>query len=301
MSIRTLEVFIEVYLTQSITQASKNLFICQPAVTRTIQGIERKYNILLFTRKNKEIVPTQYAHELYNYAVKVVNDYNKMDGYLSSLSDCQTINLGVCITIANIYLSQILSILAEKYPHKKVKTYIENLNSLIEKLENNEIDTAIIEGTTQNNKIITSEFAESRYVLTLPVNHPLATKEKILLKDIIPYNIILREKESGARIYLNSIFEKYNLDIEPSIESTSTEAILSNVSQGLGISIMPYVTANKYSHEKKIAIREFEDVRLTRTYCVASNKVNNQSSLFNSIVKICNNVVKQSDNTENDI
>ncbi|WP_236251320.1 helix-turn-helix domain-containing protein [Peptoniphilus harei] len=55
MTIRDLEIFIEVCKTKNMSNAAKNLKISQPTVSHAISQIENEYNVKLFDRISKKL------------------------------------------------------------------------------------------------------------------------------------------------------------------------------------------------------------------------------------------------------
>ena len=65
MEIRELESFAEVYRTENITNAARNLFLSQQAVSKSIKSLENKFGFQLFTRTKLGAQPTEEAKKIY--------------------------------------------------------------------------------------------------------------------------------------------------------------------------------------------------------------------------------------------
>lgn len=70
-----LKVFIAVAKHLSFTQASKELHISQPAITKHIQELENSYNTQLFSRQKGKISLTRQGELFLEHATKIIGDY----------------------------------------------------------------------------------------------------------------------------------------------------------------------------------------------------------------------------------
>ncbi|XFE28321.1 LysR family transcriptional regulator [Listeria innocua] len=70
MKLLHLQYFKKVFETKNVTQAAKELFISQPALSRAIKHLENELGVPLFYHSGRNIETTVYAEEFYPYAVK---------------------------------------------------------------------------------------------------------------------------------------------------------------------------------------------------------------------------------------
>ncbi len=73
MSIRHLKTFILVCDLGSISKASEQLHVAQPAVSQTISDLENYYGITLFDRINRKLILTKEGQTLYKKANEVAH------------------------------------------------------------------------------------------------------------------------------------------------------------------------------------------------------------------------------------
>ena len=72
MTIRDLEIFIEVVKAKNMSNAAKNLEISQPTVSHAISQIENEYNVKLFDRVSKKLYITDVGLRLYDFAQNIL-------------------------------------------------------------------------------------------------------------------------------------------------------------------------------------------------------------------------------------
>lgn len=80
MNKRQLLYFIEVYQRQNINNASEHLFISRQGVSKVIRSIEKELGQKLFTRTSEGVFPTDFAIALYPHALKLLDEYNYIEG-----------------------------------------------------------------------------------------------------------------------------------------------------------------------------------------------------------------------------
>ena len=75
MTIRDLEIFIEVVRAKNMSNAAKNLKISQPTVSHAISQIENEYNVKLFDRISKKLYITDVGLRLYDFALNILEQF----------------------------------------------------------------------------------------------------------------------------------------------------------------------------------------------------------------------------------
>ena len=269
---RNIKIFIEVYQTLNITETAKALYMSQPAVSRAIMDLEEEYHIRLFERYHRRLIPTQEAHKLYTYGKQVIDSIAMMENMLQDESTKTIIRIGSSITIGNIYLPTIIQQFSTQYPNINCKVTIANGATLQQKLLNNEIDIALIEDSIHESELTTTPLCHDCLKLILPLQHPLLNKKEITLEDISKYPLLLREKGSAGREYLDHLFSLHNIEIDPTWESCSTNALIQAVKNGLGISILPTHLVENDLHQQTITTKPIKNLLMQRTYYIVYHK-----------------------------
>ena len=71
MDLRQIQYFIQLFEDRNITQASRNMFISQQGLSKSIANLEDELGFPLFVRQPKGVIPTERAIYLYNYFERV--------------------------------------------------------------------------------------------------------------------------------------------------------------------------------------------------------------------------------------
>lgn len=113
-----LKVFIAVAKHLSFTQASKELHISQPAITKHIQELENSYNTQLFSRQKGKISLTRQGLLFLEHATKIVEGYAILEQQMQIHADELEGSVQIAASNSNIHnlMEPYLKAFAEKYP-----------------------------------------------------------------------------------------------------------------------------------------------------------------------------------------
>ena len=294
MTIRHLKVFIEVYKHESITKAAENLFITQPTVTRTIQELEEHYGVVLFERINKRLKTTESANKLYFHAVHIVSALDQMEKEMKNWDEIGILRVGATPTIGSVLLPSIINNFKEKYPNLIIKTTINNGTEIQKSLYNNQLDLALIEGGNIMEHLHQELFAEDKMVLVMPPNDSRNNSNDITIASLKEDNFLLRELGSTSRSYLNHIFSKHGLTINPIMESISTHAIIRAVHLGIGISILPEEMVLHSIESGFVSSAKIKDEPLNRKLFIVWHKNKFLTNSAKEFIEMCKNFKQKS-------
>lgn len=265
MTIRHLKLYIEVFKTMNITKAAENLCMTQPTVTRAIQELEDHYQVKLFDRINKRLRATENGEKFYSYALKTVEAFDHMEDSMFGWNDNEVIRIGTTISIGSVLVPRLIRMFNQKYPNVQIRTTINNSEYLQEKLWNNQIDFALMEGYVPTEHVICEVLSEDRLVLLLPPDDQRCKKGYVSLNELKNDSFLLREKGSVSRNYVDVLFSSHGLPINPVMESVSTHAIIRAVNAGLGVAILPEDMVEHSISSGYVGSCQIQEVSMTRS------------------------------------
>ena len=268
MTFRHLEIFMSVYQNQSITKASKELHISQPSVSLAIKELEEKYQTPLFDRMNRQIYPTKKAHLLYNHSLQILSSLENMENEMYE-DHVENISFGCSVTMAQVFLPQLLKKLKMIYPTIHFHIIVNNLEYIENLLLKNELDFALIE-TTPLHQLKKIAFYQDELVIIVHPKHPLLKVKD--LKELEHYDYYSREKGSSIYELVHSYFISHDLDIVPTIECTNPHALIELVKQNDGFSILPYSLVKE---SKEITYLKNNDFKYKERIILSCTKTKN--------------------------
>ena len=91
--------------------------------------------------------------------------------------------------------------------------------------------------------------------LIVPPRHALGARRRVRLADVAREPLILYERGSTGRQHVLDAFHDHGLSPRVSLETTSTETIVSMVEANLGVSIVPLLPGGSVTRGRRVAVR----------------------------------------------
>lgn len=278
---RHITVFYTVCKYMNFTKASEELFISQPAVSKTIKDIEDEYGILLFERYNKALYLTPAGSALLEYSKQIVNLLDDLDERLKLQEMKDIIRIGASITIGTSILGEIVSEFCKINNSVKIEAVVDGTAVLEKYLLQGKIDIALLEGRISSSDIHSENVGATDVVLVVNKDHPLYDKEDVCLEDLEGQDFIVREVGSRTREIFAQAMEKNNVHWKASWSCHNTQAIKNVVDEGLGIGVLSKLSVRKRLQSGRFkALNVFEEpLKLYIKSAYLENKYFNQNLL----------------------
>jgi len=237
-SLNSLLVFHEVAKHQSFSKAAEGLFISQPAVTKHIRELESKIGIGLIQRGKGRFALTEAGRVLFRHTHKISSHLMEVENVLGNLKKERQgiLRIGTTESYSKCLMPRLLSGFQNSYPSIKIALDVGNSEEIEKSLLVYRNDLGLIGVTKVPSGFESMPFLKEELVLIVSPTHPLANRQKVSLKELEGYPLIIRAKGSTTRRILLQTFR--DLDVHPSllIETGSSEFIKQWVSEGKGVS-----------------------------------------------------------------
>ncbi|MGF6906357.1 LysR substrate-binding domain-containing protein [Fusobacterium sp. PH5-44] len=233
--------FITLCETMNFTKTASILSITQPAVSQHIKYLENKYGCQLFYHVGKKLLITEKGMILKEYALSMIYNNNKIFQFMNLKEDVNRIlRIGATKTIGEYTIVSKIKNYLNKYINNDISLIIDNTSSLLNMLDNGELDFALIEGYFNKSKYDYKVYKTDEFIGICSSNHRLGYKT-IPIEELQTERLIIREKGSGSRAILEQILSEYNYDLglfSNVSEINSNGVIKEIVASGLGISFI---------------------------------------------------------------
>lgn len=287
MTLRHLKIFISVYQNQGITKASEELHLAQPSVSLAVRELEDFYGVRFFDRISRRLYITEQGKMFYEYALHIVSLFDEMERSVRSWEHKGLLRVGSSITIGNFLLPKLVKTFRESHPDIQISASIHNSSYIIDRIMDNAIDFALIEGIPTYPQIVQEPFMSDRMCLICGPAHPIAARESIDIRELEQYDLILRESGSGGREILESLLTGLQIQLEPAWESVSTQAIVKAVGEGLGISILPYLLVAEDIRKGVVLEKKMEGISLSRKFSIVYHRHKYLSTAAREFIELC--------------
>lgn len=237
------KVFYHVAATLSFSEASKQLFISQSAVSQSIKVLEKKLNQTLFIRSTKKVQLTPEGEILLRHVEPAINLIQKGE---NQLLEANTLNggqlrIGASDTICRYYLIPYLNRFHKAYPNVHIKVTNQTSIECAHLLENGQVDFIITNypnsglSNSQNVRVI-NEFHD---VFVANQEYFPLKGEAVSLQKLQTYPILMLDRKSTTSEFLHHMFQREQLDLVPEIELSSNDLLIDLARIGLGIAFVP--------------------------------------------------------------
>ena len=215
MKIIQLQYFVEVVKTNNISKAAKNLYVSQPAISTAIRELEKEFNTSLFIRYNNQITLTDEGHYLYLLALDLLDNFEKVRSDMYSyIKQFEILKIGVPPMLGTFILPSIINSYTKENPNVEIQLTelgsMENRKALI----NREITLGLTVKSKDEKlpeQLTYIKIMDTTLLFTVHSNHPLAKKQKISIKDIKDFPIILMKKDCLQSLLVSNAFEENGL------------------------------------------------------------------------------------------
>lgn len=287
MTLRHMRIFQKIYETQSVTRAAEALHMTQPAVTRALQELEKYYGLRLFERLNRRLTVTEAGRRMYDYALHLTETFDTMEKSLRDWERQGVLRVGASVSLGCSLLPQLARTFQEEHPGVEMRVRIANGELLRRDLLENRLDLALLEGEENGGDLMLTPFAAGEMALIVPPGHPLARAGGATLAQAAAYPLLLRETGSATRRFLDQLLMSRGLAVQPVWESASTQALLSAVREGLGITLVPWALARQTVLRGEAERCPVTDAELIRRRYVAWHPSKYVTGTMRAFVNLC--------------
>ena len=254
MTLRHMKIFVTVFQQDSITGAARELHLAQPSVSLAIKELENYYGLRLFERIGRHISPTEGGKEFYGYAVHIVSLFQEMEKKMKNWDAVGSIRIGTSITIGTHILPALTRRFQREYPKLHLEAIISKSSDIEQHILNNSIDIGLIETQPEHPELTFTPFMEDTMCAIVPCHHPLTRQTDVSLSQLAEYPFLMREHGSAGREILDAALSLQQISVRPVWESSSTQAIVRGVSEGIGVAVLPYLLVERDIREELVAM-----------------------------------------------
>lgn len=251
---------------ESMSKAAERMFLSQPSVSLLIKALEKDLGKRLFARRGPRISLTPEGQNLLDIALPLIEGLDTLpEVFAERCDDRVTGELHIAAGESTILyiLPDILKRFTEAYPQIRLRLSNVTGRDGLAKLRAGEVDFAVGSMLNVPDDILYTPVLTYEPILITPLDHPLAARKKVTLKDISPYGLILPPRHLTTWQIVDLVFTQHNIDYKVTLEAGGWEIIKKYVQLGLGISI---VTSICLTGEEKLSRIPLSEYFPKRTY-----------------------------------
>ncbi|MEZ7498025.1 LysR family transcriptional regulator [Flavobacterium sp. Arc3] len=243
-TIHQLQIFLKVVQKLSITKASEELFMTQPAVSIQLKNLQDQFDIPLTEVIGRQLYVTDFGREIATIAQRIIEELENINYKTIQYKGILNGKLVISSASTGKYLiPYFLSGFLNKNSGIDLVLDVTNRSKVIESLKNNLIEFALVSQLPEKLNVEEESLVENK--LYLIGNEKERMKNK---------SLIYREDGSATRMAMEKYFDDKRGKQRKQIELSTNEAVKQAVIAGLGYSIMPLIGLQNELLQKQLFI-----------------------------------------------
>lgn len=223
----------------NLSNAAQVLGISQPALSKFLTEYEDSIGFLLFIRYHRRLIPTAVGRYVIEYAQKILDEQTRMLQTLRAVTDANhtRIRLATAPNRGAIIYSKIYNQFSRRYPNISLSLTELYARDQPNSIVHGQIDLSIGSGSASD-KVTELPIAYEELLISLPVSHPLAQKEKIRLTDLRDTPFVLQGSRHSIRIIAEKLFQEAGFQPVVAFESNDVFLVDSMLHQAVGAGLV---------------------------------------------------------------
>jgi DNA-binding transcriptional LysR family regulator len=252
----------------SARKAAALLGITQPAVSQSIQRLERQAGFALFQRLNGRMLPTPEAHALLAEVQRMYVGLNAIEHKLRSLRDHGVNQLDIACYPAfglsfmprvlarwqrEMQPSAALGSAAKALPH--VSLQVLSSSEVHKRVSAGRSDFGLMADELPFEGLDHSPFARFAGVVVMPADHALARFRKVTPAQLAQVSFIALNPEDASRGRLDAALAEHGVQLRVVAHTPYAVSVCEMALQGMGVGLVNPVTALDYAERGGLVVR----------------------------------------------
>ena len=277
LSLSELMVFLTAADVGNFSEAGRQLHLSQPAVSQTMDNLEKRFGVKLFVRQGRSVRLTEAGQVLKPMARELLSGARRLDETMSSLHGevIGEMTLGCSTASGKYLLPGLIARFRRQFPQVRINVLVTSRDSVLNKVLLCEFSLGISSKQVEHRDLEYQIFFKDQVVLIAPAEHRWARFRTIYPDDLLDEPLILREEAAGSREVLMEGLRDH--DISPDMLNVAmvlgnAEAIVMAVEEGIGIAFISQLAAQRSLESGRVVEVKVQGMALTRAIYLVRNR-----------------------------
>lgn len=269
MNLRQIEVFRVVMTNGTTARAAEVLHISQPAISKTIQELERSLGFALFLRIKGRLHPTPEGQLFFREVEHAFLGLAHLRGAAARIRDFGSGELRIaCLSaLSTNILPRAMKRFMARNPNIAI-TFQARMSSTVRDLvASGQFDLGVVADEIDKTGVTFTEFARFRVAVAIPEGHPLESLDTVRPNDLAGHPFIALAPEDTTRAEAEELFQAAGVKMKTVIETPYSTTICAMVAAGIGIGLVDPLTAEPYLG-RGLLLKPFEPEMYFRTLLI---------------------------------
>lgn len=247
-NLNELRIFLVACETKNFSQAGRQLHLSQPAISQTINNLEKHFGTKLFLRKGRSVDLTEIGQALRPMAQELVSSAKRLDETVSSMLGevIGEFDIGCSTASGKYLLPSLIARFRRMYPMVRANVVVTSRDSVIKKLTSGEVAMGVSSRMIQHRDLEYEDFFADEVILIVPAEHPWANFRRVYPDDLLDEPMILREESAGTIEVLKRGLLEHDISFDMlniAMVLGNAEAIEMAVEEGIGVAFISRLAA----------------------------------------------------------
>jgi LysR family cyn operon transcriptional activator len=222
----------------SLSKAAEELYITQPAISYAIKQLESSLGGKLFFRNSKGVTLTAEGEVLFKYVEQVYGFLTKAEQQIAEMHQLLRgeIRIGAGDTLSKHYLLPYLEAFHQSFPDIRIQVTNRTSYETVQLLKEGKIDLGIVNLPIEESQVQILETLVLQDCFVAGEKYKELASQVISLQELSQLPLILLEKGSSIRRFMDQFTQGLGITIQPEIELGSLDLMVQFARIGLGIS-----------------------------------------------------------------
>jgi DNA-binding transcriptional LysR family regulator len=267
MNLHHLRLFTAVVNHGGFTKAAASLHLSQPAISKSLNELERQLNLTLLERSGRSIRLTDAGQTLYARARELFGVEWIAEQELREIRGLKrgVLRIGASTTIATYMLPPYLGRFHLRHPGIRIRATSANTRTVLRMLLESRADIALVEGPVSHPQVEVQPWLDDELVVISHPQHQLLSRNDVDVGMLVREQFIVREPGSGTRDVSARALALHGVRLTNTMRVGGTESIKQAVAAGLGLAIVSRAAAADQLALGKIAVLSVNGLVIRRT------------------------------------
>ena len=239
----------------SYSAAARRLGMSQPAVGQAIHELEKAFNVQLFERRGRHLVPSELCLEL----APIVADIQRLeDEALLILDRGEKLETGVLrVGLGNSMPGMaVIGGFQQRFPKIQVLVELGNFADIIGAVQDYRVDVGILPNVPEDGRFFRKVCLTQDVVAIVQVGHPLAARNTVAIAELMQHRLIFRSQGSSTQRVVDRVFKEAGFEPRPAIVLETRDGVYEAVANGLGVGFMWRHGTSRADSVRRVSIGE---------------------------------------------
>ncbi|MFG2532428.1 LysR family transcriptional regulator [Streptomyces sp. NPDC048516] len=240
-----LEYFLEVVRTGSVNEASRRLLVAGSAISRQIGKLEQEIGVPLFERRPRGMVPSEAGALLAAYARRAALETDQVLADIRGRGRLGTIvRVATSQGIAQEFLPHAMASFRKDHPGTTFQLPVVPPSQATRMVQDGTADLAMTFSLAPIPDVRVIHAQRAPIQALVRSDHPLADRNEIHLRDLLPYPVVLTEEGATNRSLFDLCCAIEGISFEPLLVSSSSSALSAFVKEANAVSMVGHISVH---------------------------------------------------------